>query len=60
MITKNSVVEIQNIVMNHKSQPVKSNPENASQKAVLYFHKLFLENFKNSIKSLKNDLNKLN
>ena len=60
MITKNSVVEIQNIVMNHKSQPVKSKPENASQKAVFYFHKLFLENFKNSIKSLKNDLNKLN
>ena len=26
MITKNLVVKIQNIVMNHESQPVKSNP----------------------------------
>ena len=26
MITKNSVVKIQNLVLNHKSRPVKSNP----------------------------------
>ena len=26
MITKNSVVKIQNLVMNHESRPVKSNP----------------------------------
>ena len=27
MITKNSVVKFQNLVMNHKLQPIKSNPE---------------------------------
>ena len=26
-ITKNSVVKIQNVVVNHKSRPVKSNPD---------------------------------
>ena len=28
MTTKNSVVGIQNLVVNHESRPVKSNPEN--------------------------------
>ena len=27
MITKNSVVKIQNVVANHKSQPIKLNPD---------------------------------
>ena len=27
MITKNSVVEIQNLIVNHESQPIKSNPD---------------------------------
>ena len=29
MITKNSVVKVQHINLNHKSQPVTSNPDNA-------------------------------
>ena len=27
MLTKNSVVKMENLVVNHKSQPIKSNPE---------------------------------
>ena len=31
IITKNSVVKIQNLVMNHKLQPIKSNPDDTEK-----------------------------
>ena len=49
MITKNSVVKIQNLVMNHESGPVKSNSE-VSQKFwnTVSFHLLKVAAFKTS------------
>ena len=45
MITKNSVVKIQNLVVNHKSRPVKSKTVNTTLKCVIKIHCIFTRTY---------------
>ena len=59
MITKNLVVEIENFVMNHKSWPVKSNPEyttvgvNDSNLTKLFCMNLYTNNISQMAKEIR-------